>query len=93
MSDVTWEFLRPSPLAPLPKGEGNKNFLGFAPPLLSGRGGWGVRAIFIPRNISYKSDLGAGISKISFLKASLRLAFKKLIFITRTNVFNFKKWV
>jgi hypothetical protein len=52
ITDVTWKFLRPSPLAPLPKGEGDKSFLDFAPPLLSGRGGWGVRAIFIPRNIS-----------------------------------------
>ena len=53
LTDVTWKFLRPSPLAPLPKGEGDKSFLDFAPPLLSGRGGWGVRAIFLPRNISY----------------------------------------
>jgi hypothetical protein len=52
ITDVTWKFLRPSPLAPLPKGEGDKSFLDFAPPLLSGRGAWGVRAIFIPRNIS-----------------------------------------
>jgi hypothetical protein len=53
LTDVTWKFLRPSPLAPLPLGEGDKSFLDFAPPLLSGRGGWGVRAIFLPRNISY----------------------------------------
>jgi len=52
ITDVTWKFLRPSPLALLPLGEGDKSFLDFAPPLLSGRGGWGVRAIFIPRNIS-----------------------------------------
>jgi len=39
LTDVTWKFLRPSPLAPLPLGEGDKSFLDFAPPLLSGRGG------------------------------------------------------
>jgi hypothetical protein len=52
ITDVTWKFLSPSPLAPLPKREGDKSFLDFAPPLLSGRGGWGGRAIFIPRNIT-----------------------------------------
>jgi len=41
---LTQKIPRPSPLAPLPKGEGNKNFLGFAPPLSSlgeGAGGEG----------------------------------------------------
>ncbi|TYQ30112.1 hypothetical protein PseudUWO310_10640 [Pseudanabaena sp. UWO310] len=44
------------PLSPSPspiKGEGNQKLV-LLPLSLDGRGGWGVRAIFVPRNISYK---------------------------------------
>jgi len=49
-----YKTLTPSPS---PKGgEGNKKLV-LLPFSLNGRGGWGVRAIFVPRNISYNNKI------------------------------------
>ncbi len=51
-----YKTLTPSPS---PKGgEGNKKLV-LLPFSLNGRGGWGVRAIFVPRNINIKAEINS----------------------------------